>query len=81
MAQGNFIAPTALMLSGQRSRTSIIQGMRRNHDKARPLKAVKNWGEVATMTSVLTNSPVRNDVTLNEMKSTRRLATPRLAAM
>ena len=62
-----FIAPTAAIDSGQRSRTSIIQGLILKKDNNLPLTAVKNWGDVATIISVLINRPTINEETPKEI--------------
>ena len=56
------MASTARILSGQRSLTSKIQGIRLNKPKAPPVRAVKNCGDVATIISVFLNKPAQNAI-------------------
>lgn len=46
------MAPTALIDSGQMSRSSNTNGTRRTRPTAQPATAVKNCGDVATTTSM-----------------------------
>ena len=45
------IASTAIIDAGQISRNSKIKGRRRRTESNHPESAVKNWGDVATITS------------------------------
>ena len=46
MSSPSFMAPTATMEAGHRSRSSKIQGRRRSRDTIQPATAQKNCGEV-----------------------------------
>ena len=59
----SFIAPTDLIDSGHRSRTSITHGLALKKASHRADNAVKNWGDVPIIRSVLIRSPVKNEVT------------------
>ena len=48
-----FMAPTALMVSGQRSRSSKMYGRNFSRLETYAAQAVKNCGDVPTMTSTL----------------------------
>ncbi len=65
MAADSFMAPTALMDSGHRSRNSKTNGTRFSAPTAQPATAVKNCGEVATtMSTRRTKSAARKAMTM-----------------